>query len=253
MIDRLAFRPGADRAEGRTGGITVIGIEIVRARQPDDAFHRALCHDAGLDHPAFFQRDLCDVVRACRMARDDDALRVAAEFADVLRDPGQHARRVFQHGGVAAAFAEPVAAQHHDIALGRDIAGDKAIIVGIAVRPAAAVHENEDRQRCFARIGAVDQQLLARIGAEAGTVSERDPALLAGDTVDCIEHGRAVAVDGDQHRSACDEADADQRCDHEHDSPHALSVRALPTDLTMFLASVSSRSPMEARNLRPSS
>ena len=84
------------------------------------------------------------------------------------------------------------------------------------MRPCAAMEENEHRLRFLRRPAPVNEQLLARIVAITGAVHQFYVMRGAGQPVDSVEYGRTVALDGNQHRSGADQAEAEKSCKNSH-------------------------------------
>ena len=191
------------------------------------------------------------------MARDHDALRIAAEARDVAIDPADVRRRILHHAGIAPALAQPVTAQHRDIALARDIAGHEAVVRRIAAGPGTAVEEHEYRQRaCACVLGPEDPHLLLGRGAGAGDLHQLHPGRPAGNPVHRIEHGRAIALHRDPQAERGQQHEREEDADGPHDAPPhpaASAASPLPTESTMVFASSSCSRPIEARKSCPCS
>ena len=145
------------------------------------------------------------------MAHQVNPAGVAAIVGDVRLHPSHHIGTVFQHGGKLAPLAQPVARFYNDMAKRGHIAPDKPVIRRIAMRPAAAVNEDDNRpwfgrRSICARFGrgAVhrtrDEQSLLLIRSEsngfAGFAKEGGVMpCSARNPVDPIEHRWAIGLD----------------------------------------------------------
>ena len=145
-VDRLGQHRVGRIAERMPRRIRSERVEVVWPGQSDHALDKTIGHP-GAAQPLPLEAQHHDVVGPRRMAHQHHLAGVAAILRNMSPGPGDGGCTVLDHVRELAVAAQPVAGQHHDIALARQRPADEPVVAWITEGPAAAVDENDHRPR----------------------------------------------------------------------------------------------------------
>ena len=154
-VDRLRGRVERGRAEVVLEVVVGQRQKVIRSGEPDQALHRT---SAGLGDPVRIERRQRRELRTGRVTHDDDPPRITAPLGGVALHVGDGGSDVAHCAVESHRWIQPVVGQHGDRAEFDERARHEAVLVLVAVAPAAAMPEDHDRPARVTRRAAIHRQ-----------------------------------------------------------------------------------------------